>query len=157
VSGLRIPTLVFHGTSHPFDRFEPRHLGACVRNPTTEFGFFFSEDAEDAEYWAHRASRYGRSGGAPRLITAEVRVDNPALISAPKFQFYLQRARVSTIQRDLRNWKEAGRDGLTTIREGVRWWAPFEVDGIRIIGSRPLELPGIRDDHEEAQDDFPSP
>jgi hypothetical protein len=139
VSPPRIPPLVFHGTSHAFDRFEPKHLGRSVRNPTTEFGFFFSEDADDAAYWAHRAARYGRSGGAPRLITAEVRVDNPALISAARFQFYLQRARVSTIQRDLRAWRDAGHDGLTTIRDGVRWWAPFEADAIRILDARPLD------------------
>ena len=133
-----IPGQVFHGTSYAFDRFEPRHLGACVRNPTTAFGFFFSKDAEDAEYWAHRAARYGRSGGAPRLITAAVRVDTPALISTRKFQFYLQRARVSTIQRDLNAWRDAGHDGITTIRDGVRWWAPFDAAAIRMISSRAL-------------------
>ena len=136
-----IPHLVFHGTSHAFERFEPRHLGLSVRNPTTEFGFFFSEGAEDAEYWAHRAARYGRSGGAPRLITAEVQIETPALISAPKFRFYLQRARVSTIQRDLRTWREAGYDGLTTVRDGVRWWAPFEADAIRVLSTRTLDPP----------------
>jgi hypothetical protein len=83
-----MPRRVFHGTSHAFDRFEPAHLGRSVRNPTTEFCFFFSEDADDAAYWAHRAVRYGRSGGAPRLITAEVRIGSPVLISPPKFQFY---------------------------------------------------------------------
>lgn len=145
MSAPRIPGQVFHGTSHAFDRFEPRHLGACVRNPTTEFGFFFSEDAEDAEYWAHRAGRYGRSGGAPRLITAEVRVDAPVLISAPKFQFYLQRARVSTIQRDLRGWQEAGHDGISTIRDGVRWWAPFDAGAITLMSWRPLPDPSRRD------------
>lgn len=141
MSPPRIPPLVFHGTSHAFQRFEPRHLGRSVRNPTTELGFFFSEDAEDAEYWAHRAARYGRSGGVPRLIIAAVRVDTPAQISVPKFQFYLQRARVSTIQRDLRSWREAGYDGLTTVRDGVRWWAPFEADAIRVISTRPLDPP----------------
>lgn len=137
----RIPPIVFHGTSHAFDRFEPRQLGRSVRNPTTEFGFFFSEDADDAAYWAHRAARYGRSGGAPRLITAEVQIDAPVLISARKFQFYLQRARVSTIQRDLRAWRDAGHDGLTTVRDGVRWWAPFDADAIRVLDSRPLDPP----------------
>lgn len=145
----RIPDVVFHGTSHAFDRFDPRHLGRSVRNPTTEFGFFFSEDVEDAEYWAHRAARYGRSGGAPRLITAEVRVDAPVQISTRKFQFYLQRARVSTIQRDLRCWREAGHDGLTTIRDGVRWWAPFEAGSIRVLGARPLDTPPADEAPEE--------
>jgi hypothetical protein len=143
-----MPRRVFHGTSHAFDRFEPAHLGRSVRNPTTEFCFFFSEDADDAAYWAHRAARYGRSGGAPRLITAEVRIGSPVLISPPKFQFYLQRARVSTIQRDLRRWKEAGHDGITTIRDGVRWWAPFDVGAIRVLASRSLEKPPALDDPE---------
>lgn len=146
----RIPPIVFHGTSHAFDRFDPRQLGRSVRNPTTEFGFFFSEDEQDAEYWAHRAARYGRSGGAPRLITAEVRVDAPVLISAPKFQFYLQRARVSTIQRDLRAWRDAGHDGLTTVRDGVRWWAPFDADAIRVLDSRPLDPPPAKEPAEES-------
>jgi hypothetical protein len=150
VIAARIPPIVFHGTSHAFDRFDPRQLGRSVRNPTTEFGFFFSEDAEDAAYWAHRAARYGRSGGAPRLITAEVRIDNPALISAPKFQFYLQRARVSTIQRDLRAWRDAGQDGLTTVRDGVRWWAPFDADAIRVLDSRPLDPPPAKEPAEES-------
>lgn len=149
MSPPRIPPLVFHGTSHAFDRFEPKHLGQSVRNPTTEFGFFFSEDADDAAYWAHRAARYGRSGGAPRLITAAVRVDTPVQISMAKFQFYLQRARVSTIQRDLRAWRDAGHDGLTTIRDGVRWWAPFEADAIRILDARPLDPPPAWENPEE--------
>lgn len=157
MSPPRIPPLVFHGTSHAFDRFEQRHLGRSVRNPTTELGFFFSEDAEDAEYWAHRAARYGRSGGAPRLITAAVRVDTPVQISAPKFQFYLQRARVSTIQRDLRAWRDAGHDGITTIRDGVRWWAPFDASAIRTISSRPLSrgVDVVEDPH-DAQGDQPA-
>ena len=157
MSAPRIPQLVFHGTSHLFDRFERRHLGRSVRNPTTEFGFFFSEDADDAAYWAHRAARYGRSGGAPRLITAEVRVANPVLISARKFQFYLQRARVSTIQRDLRAWRDAGHDGLSTIRDGLRWWAPFEAGAIRILHSRPLAPPPDQQEPTPDQQDGPAP
>lgn len=156
MSAPRIPPRVFHGTSHAFDRFEPAHLGRSVRNPTTEFGFFFSEDEDDAEYWAHRAARYGRSGGAPRLITAEIRVDTPVLISPPKFQFYLQRARVSTIQRDLRAWRDDGHDGLTTVRDGLRWWAPFEVGAIRILGSRLLDPPQVWDEPEK-KDEAPEP
>jgi len=128
-----------------------------VHNPTTEFGFFFSEDEGDAEYWAHRAARYGRSGGAPRLITAAVQVDNPALIPERKFQFYLQRARVSTIQRDLSAWREAGHDGITTIRDRVRWWAPFEVGTIRVLGARPLLLPLEKTDASKNQDNLPTP
>lgn len=152
----RAPPLLFHGTSHAFDLFEPAHLGRSVRNPTTEFGFFFSEDAEDAAYWAHRAARYGRSGGAPRLITAEVRVDAPAMISTRKFQFYLQRARVSTIQRDLNAWRDTGHDGITTIRDGVRWWAPFEPGAILILDSRPLPPPD-QEDPTPVQEDGPTP
>lgn len=156
MSAPRVPRLLFHGTSHPFDRFDPRHLGRSVRNPTTEFGFFFSEDAEDAEYWAHRAARYGRSGGAPRLIMAEVAIDRPVQVSTPKFRFYLQRARVSTIQRDLCAWRDAGHDGLTTLRDGVRWWAPFEAGAIRILGSRLLDPPQVWDEPEK-KDEAPEP
>lgn len=137
----RCPDVLFHGTSHAFERFEDRHLGACVRNPTTGFGFFFSEDRADAAYWAHRAARYGRSGGMPRLISAEVRIEAPIEISAARFQFYLQRARVSTIQRDQRAWRDAGHDSLTTLRDGVRWWVPFEADAIRILDWHPLVQP----------------
>lgn len=157
MSTPRIPYMVFHGTSHPFDRFDPGRLGSCVRNPTTEFGFFFSEDAEDAEYWAYRAARYGRSGGRPRLITAAVRVDAPAQLSTAKFQFYLQSARVSTIQRDLKAWRGAGHDGITTIRDGVRWWAPFDATTIRMISSRPLSrgVDLVADGH-AAQGDQPA-
>ena len=157
MTGIVIPSRVFHGTSHAFDRFEPAHLGRSVRNPTTEFGFFFSEDADDAAYWAHRAARYGRSGGAPRLITAAVRVDTPVLISARKFQFYLQRARVSTIQRDLRGWRDAGHDGLTTVRDGARWWAPFEAGAIRLLDSRPLEPSQPWDKPGKETDETPCP
>lgn len=157
MSAPRIPARVFHGTSHLFDRFEKAHLGRSVRNPTTEFGFFFSEDEDDAAYWAHRAARYGRSGGAPRLITAEVRVDTPVLISPPKFQFYLQRARVSTIQRDLRAWRDAGHDGLTTVRDGVRWWAAFDAEAIRILETRPLTPPQYEDDPTPDQENGPEP
>lgn len=153
MSAPQIPPRVFHGTSHLFDRFEAAHLGRSVRNPTTEFGFFFSEDAEDAAYWAHRATRHGRSGGAPRLITEEVEIDNPLQVSTPKFRFYLQRARVSTIQRDLRAWRDAGHDGLTTVRDGVRWWAPFEAGAIRILDSRPLLPPRDREGPASAHGD----
>jgi hypothetical protein len=157
VSAPRIPDRVFHGTSHLFDRFEPAHLGRSVRNPTTEFGFFFSEDSEDAAYWAHRGARYGRSGCAPRLITAEVAIGNPVQVTAPKFRFYLQRARVSTIQRDLRGWRDAGHDGLTTIRDGARWWAAFDADAIRILETRPLTPPQDEDDQTPDQEDGPAP
>ena len=157
MSAPRIPPRVFHGTSHAFDRFEPAHLGRSVLNPTTEFGFFFSEDPDDAAYWAHRAARYGRSGGAPRLITAEVRINNPFQISARKFQFYLQRARVSTIQRDLRAWRDAGHDGLSTVRDGVRWWAPFEAGAIRILDTRPLASPPDQQEPTPAETDDPTP
>lgn len=153
MTGPRVPALVFHGTSHAFERFDPHHLGRCVRNPTTEIGFFFSEDEEDAEYWAHRAARYGRAGNSPRLIAARVAIRTPVIISRGRFRFYLQRARTSTLQRDLKAWKTAGHDGMTTLRDGHRWWAPFNAEAIEVAWSRSL-LPPAPDPEESS---FPEP
>lgn len=131
--------LVFHGTNYEFQQFENRHLGKACRNPTTEFGFFFSENEEDALSWAIREQE--RCITVPRnarVIEARLKLNKVKDISYPKFRFYLQRAKTSTIQRDMKSWIADGFDGLTVVREGHRWFAAFNTDAIEIVGIKPV-------------------
>jgi len=143
---MRPPDLLWHGTTADFDEFDARHLGRMVRNPTTEFGFFFSEDREDAASWAFRSIEVGRAAGAPRILQVTLDLAAPVEISAAKFQFYLQKARVSTIQRDLHAWRAAGHDSMTTTRGGKRWWCAFDPARVRIIASELLDAPDASQD-----------
>lgn len=138
---MRPPEILWHGTTADFDAFDARHLGRMVRNPTTEFGFFFSEDREDAASWAFRSIEVGRAAGAPRILQVTLDLAAPVEISAAKFQFYLQKARFSTIQRDLNAWRAAGHDSMTTTRGGKRWWCAFDPASIAILASEPLARP----------------
>lgn len=144
------PDILWHGTTADFDKFDPRHLGRMVRNPTTEFGFFFSEDREDAASWAYRSILLRRATGAPRLLQVKIDLASVVEVSAAKFQFYLQRARVSTIQRDLKAWRERGYDGMTTTRGGHRWWCSFDPEAITVVQNELLPL-------ENPEDEPPSP
>lgn len=137
-----VPSVVYHGTNFEFERFESKHLGTSCKNPTTDFGFFFTDSIDDAWSWAQRASDYGRAPDSPRLIEATLNIDRLVSISPEKFHFYLQRAKTSTIQRDKRIWMEDGFEGLTVMRGGgVRWYAPFDASKIEMIGvvDRPIE------------------
>jgi hypothetical protein len=140
-TATRPPDRLWHGTTAAFDAFDARHLGAAVRNPTTQMGFFFSEDPEDAASWARRAQRLGIDKGPARLIEARLDIARPVPISEAKFRFYLQTARFSTIRRDLLAWRDAGHDGMTTIRGGARWWCAFDPGAIAITGSELLDAP----------------
>lgn len=139
---------LFHGTNHQFDSFDIRHLGRCVRNPTTIFGFFFSDNESDAAYWPLREQE--RNPGAQyraRLLEVDVSVGNLKEISAAKFHWYLQHARASTIQRHRAQWISDGFDGIAVTRpNGHRWVAPFDVGAIRVVASRDvqsLDMPSV--------------
>lgn len=132
------PQILWHGTTASFESFDARHLGRMVRNPTTEFGFFFSEDRDDAASWAWRAIEARRAAGAPRLLQIRLDIATAVEVSGAKFQFYLRRARFSTIQRDRKLWQDAGYDGMTTTRGGHRWWCVFDPGQIAILATEPL-------------------
>jgi len=152
-----MPDRVFHGTTFDFTGFDGRFLGNSVRNPTTEFGFYFSESREDAASWALRALTRGTGGGSPRMIVAHLEIGRPIEVSEAKFRFYLQTARTSTIQRDLRKWQAKGHDGLTTLRGGHRWWVAFDPTRIRILASEPLQDWHVRASREQGEPAPPDP
>lgn len=138
---MTLPDILWHGTTAAFDLFDARYLGRMVRNPTTEFGFFFSEDPQDAASWAWRAIERRQAQGEPRLLQVKLDLAKPIRISGPKFQFYLQRARCSTIQRDRKAWIASGHDGLSTTRGDHRWWCVFDPARVTILAAEPLERP----------------
>lgn len=131
----------WHGTTSEFSAFDTRHLGHAVRNPTTEFGFWFSDDPEDAASWAFRARHYGTARGPTRLLKVALNLTHLRDVSAKKFNFYLQVARTSTIQRDLKNWRKAGYDGMTVNRGETRWFCAFDPADIHILETFPLSIP----------------
>jgi hypothetical protein len=130
-----VPLVVFHGTNFVFDKFELHHLGNSCSNPSTCFGFFFTESEQDAWSWAQRGSKRIGAPDSPRVIKANLQVENLLELSYTKFHFYLQRAKVSTMQRHMAEWIAAGYDGFTVIREGHRWYLPFDVSRIAIVGA----------------------
>lgn len=127
--------VVFHGTNCIFDKFEPYYLGNSCSNPSTCFGFFFTESEQDAWSWAARGSKRIGSPDSPRVIKANLQVENLLELSYTKFHFYLQRAKVSTMQRHMTQWIADGFDGFTVIRDGHRWYLPFDVYRIAIVGA----------------------
>jgi len=129
------PLVVFHGTNFVFDKFEPRRLGLSCNNPSTCFGFFFTESEQDAWSWAARGSKRVAAPDSPRVIKANLQVKNLLDLSYTKFHFYLQRAKVSTMQRHMAEWIAEGFDGFTVVREGHRWYLPFDVSRISIVGT----------------------
>jgi hypothetical protein len=126
--------LVYHGTNFSFDKFEPHHLGKSCRNPTTCFGFFFTESEQDAWSWAARGSERSGVPDSPRVVEANLRLTNLIELSYEKLHFYLQRAKVSTMQRHMDKWIADGFDGFTVVRDGHRWYLPFDVSRIEIVG-----------------------
>lgn len=130
---MATPILAYHGTNFEFDEFDRCHLGVSCDNPTTYFGFFFTESLDDAWTWASRAAGRRRTPDSPRVVVAKLGCTNLLEMSYPKFHFYLQKAKVSTIQRHMAEWKAAGFDGFTVVREGVRWYLPFDVRAIQIV------------------------
>ena len=148
----KLPDQLWHSTARKFETFDERFQGAAVENSTTYFGFYFTEDREDALEWGYRDVRRnltdpyrrrhlkaGIDESAPiRLLSVKLSIESPKVITATKFQFYLQRAKPSTIQRDRKSWIEAGHDGIVTSRGGHTWWAPFQVDQIKIVGEEAL-------------------
>jgi hypothetical protein len=124
--------VLYHGTNHQFSRFDTAYLGSGCDNPTTRFGFFFSESRADALFWAQRASDRRRAPCTPRVVEARLNLRNPLELDYGQFHYYLQTARPSTITRHLEKWKREGYDGMTVVREGVRWYVAFDPSQIEI-------------------------
>lgn len=135
---LELPSVLYHGTNFEFDSFDRRHLGRAVKNPTVDFGFYFSEDEEDAMYWAFRHQDRGGPKNA-FLLEVSLEVHNLREVSIPKFNFYLSRARLSTIQRDRQKMIDGGHDGFFLVRDGVLWVSVFDPKSIRILRRTPYE------------------
>ena len=127
--GRVVPKTLFHGTRSRFEAFDERFLGLACRNPTTLFGFYFSETSQDAMHWAGR----GRGGLQPPSVI-EVALDVSKLIdmSYADFHYFLQRARKSTIAKRRLQWIKEGWDGFTVLRENTRWFCIFESSKIHI-------------------------
>lgn len=77
---------LYHGTSAPFDQFEPGHdIG---REVTSLNGFAFTTDQRSAYSYAVSAAR--KTGGKARVIVAHVTMNNPLDIT-PIMQKLLRR------------------------------------------------------------------
>jgi len=120
------PMIVYHGTRMNFDAFDLSFLGSSIKNPTTCFGFFFTEDREDALYWANRSKK----PFPPKILSVYLSIKNPKVIPAIKFRYYLKLD--STIKQDLEEWKKDGFDGIETWRLEKHWFAVFNPNQVRI-------------------------
>lgn len=129
------PIIAYHGTRghQPFERFELNRLGAYCDNPTTGFGFYLTSHADDAVYWAQRrANRYD----CLRLLKVEIAPANLLDLDPDTFQYYLQRARASTIHKQRGKWMEQGLDGFRVQREGSLWHCLFTDEKLSILENR---------------------
>lgn len=122
----------YHGTNFEFERFDISKLGISCDNPTTLFGFFFSESLDDALSWATRASERRRVQSKPSVVTAEFEMNNPIHLPYEVFVYYLKHARRSTITRHKEKWIDEGHDGLMVVRDGIQWYCPFDASTIEI-------------------------
>jgi hypothetical protein len=134
------PTLMpvyYHGTIFDFSTFDADFLGYSCNNPTTEFGFFFSDNFDDALYWARRSALYNThlENPALRMVQAHLHVTNTLHISYEKFYYYLQTARKSTIKRHLAQWIDKGYDSLSLVRNGHKWTAVFDKKHISVVSN----------------------
>lgn len=128
------PLSLYHGTNFKFNKFESWRLGTSCRNPSTHFGFYFTDSIDDAWSWAERGSKRFGIPNSPRIIVAHLLLDKVLDLTYAKFNFYLQRAKVSTMQRDKEKWISEGYDGFTLMRDGRRWYLPFNDAEIAIVG-----------------------
>lgn len=140
-----IDRIVHHGTNFIFSRFNRAHLGRSCENPTTRFGFFFTECPADALSWAVRASSRHRAPNTPRVLDVHLTLHNPLELTPEQFDYYLRTARGSTIDRHRNAWIAAGHDGLTMIRDGVRWFVAFDPISLGSMSVRiePTALPVV--------------
>lgn len=130
---LKLPRL-FHGTAFEFDRFDEAHLGRSVNNPTTGFGFFFTDSIEDAFGWAEKSARRCFAGSRDaRVIEVSLSVSKLMELEYEAFHYFLQRARASTILKRRDEWIAQGYDGLTVERDGARWFAAFDHRHIEVV------------------------
>lgn len=142
------PCVVYHGTNADVSCFDPAMMGTSVDNPTTRFGFYFSADPDDAGNWASRAVRRGMQS-IPNIIPVYLRIENPVYLNAEKFLYYLQKARVRTIDSHLAAWKKKGHDGIVAVRGEKQWFVAFSPTQIKSAignsGAYDLNDPEITD------------
>ncbi|WP_455233069.1 ADP-ribosyltransferase-containing protein [Geopseudomonas aromaticivorans] len=125
--------VLYHGTAFDFERFDEGMLGRSVNNPTTGFGFFFSASVVDALSWAEKSARRFIGQRDPRVVEAKLGLQKLMELDYSAFHYYLQRARPSTIIERRQEWMAQGYDGLTVVREGVRWYAAFNPEAIEVV------------------------
>jgi hypothetical protein len=130
--------IYFHGTIFDFQTFDSQLLGYSCNNPTTRFGFFFSDDFHDALYWAKRSAQYNIQITNPklRMVKAQLHLQKTHHMSYENFYYYLQTARKSTIERHLNKWIEQGYDSLSLVRDGHQWTAVFDSQNISILSNQ---------------------
>lgn len=132
---MDMPIIAYHGTRghKPFERFELSRLGAYCDNPTTGFGFYLTSHVDDAVYWAQRrANRFD----CLRVLKVEIAPANLLDLDPDAFQYYLQRARASTIHKQRGKWMEQGLDGFRVQREGGLWHCLFTGERLTILENR---------------------
>lgn len=147
------PLPVYHGTGYAFEAFDPKTLGRSVTNPTTAFGFFFTDDVEDAASWAEKSLRRIPQSRQQIVLRCYLSLQNPKILTEDAFQYYLRRARAGTIAKHLAEWKAQGFDGMQTLRSGARWFTAFEPHQVKSTRNSGLFTLGAASLHDGA----PSP
>ena len=80
------PLRVYHGTSRDFADFSKSKQGAAWENDDGAFprdGFWFSEDPNDASFYAKKSAR--ELGGAPNVRPVHLALKNPYEVTAERF------------------------------------------------------------------------
>jgi hypothetical protein len=129
---MDMPLITYHGTRghEPFERFDHQRLGVYCDNPTTGFGFYLTSHVDDAVYWAERrANRYD----CLRVLKVEIAPANLLDLVPDEFQYYLQRARASTINKQRGKWMGQGFEGFRVQRERCLWHCMFTGEKLRIL------------------------
>lgn len=134
-------TVYYHGTNFDFIHFDSQFLGRSCNNPTTRFGFFFSDNFDDAFYWAQKGGKrsFTQAYCPLRMVLAHLDIQKTLTLSYDQFYYYLQSARASTIEKHLAQWKAQDYDSMNVIRQGHLWTAVFNPENITVLSNELVE------------------
>ncbi|MBI6882475.1 hypothetical protein [Pseudomonas putida] len=125
--------IMYHGTNYSFEKFDKKYLGMSCSNPTTIFGFFFTDSVNDAISWAKESARKSALDKNPKVVEVFLDLKKVKKISYEQFFYYLQKARKSTIEKHLGEWMAEGFDGLSVRRNGCEWICSFCDNQVEVV------------------------
>lgn len=122
------PQVVYHGTNSDIEYFDEKYLGKSVDNPTTKFGFYFTDSSSGADKWSSYNPRMSRSR---TTMPVYLKIETPKILNSEEFHYYLQRAQTKTIEKHLTKWKERFNGVFIHRENGEKWFVVFSPDQIK--------------------------